>query len=153
MQVGAGSHRSRESRVAYFRYWRSLCLTGYTSSTSRGFRASVAQALASLTCRSTHRKATGRKRCQLFAKRSTRAGAPSGGITSNRIRAWNRSTANPNIKSHVMKSEERDLSFAEFGPKRLYAAPTETEAGERGAQPLKMIGGPPGARTLGHPSI
>ncbi len=54
------------------------------------------------------------------------------------------------VYSHVMKSEERDLSFAEFGPKRPYTAPTEIEAGERIAQPLETIGGPPGARTLDH---
>ena len=46
--------------------------------------------------------------------------------------------------------EERDLSFAEFGPKRPYTAPTEIEADERVAQPLETIGGPPGTRTLDH---
>ncbi len=54
------------------------------------------------------------------------------------------------VYSHVMKSEERDLSFAEFGPKRPYTAPTEIEADERVAQPLETIGGPPGTRTLDH---
>ncbi len=49
-----------------------------------------------------------------------------------------------------MKSEERDLSFAEFGPKRPYTAPGEIEADERIAQPLEIIGGPSGTRTLDH---
>ena len=48
------------------------------------------------------------------------------------------------VYSHVLKSEERDHSFAEFGPKRPYTAPTGIEADERVAQPLETIGGPPG---------
>jgi len=52
------------------------------------------------------------------------------------------------VYSHVLKSEERDLSFAEFGPRRPYTAPAEIEPDERIAQPLENAGGPPGARTL-----
>jgi integrase len=57
------------------------------------------------------------------------------------------------VYSHVLKSEERDLSFAEFGPKRPHTAPTKIEADERVAQPLEIDGGPPGTRTLDHNSI
>ena len=39
---------------------------------------------------------------------------------------------------------------AEFGPKRPYTAPGEIEADERIAQPLEIIGGPSGTRTLDH---
>ena len=54
------------------------------------------------------------------------------------------------VYSHVMKSEEHDLSFAEFGPKRPYTAPAEIEAGGDIAQPRGINGGPPGTRTLDH---
>jgi hypothetical protein len=54
------------------------------------------------------------------------------------------------VYSHVLKSEERDLSFAEFGPKRPYTAPGVIEADQRIAQPLEINGGPPGTRTLDH---
>ena len=57
------------------------------------------------------------------------------------------------VYSHVMKSEERDLSFAEFGPKRPYTAPVEIDADQQVVQPREFIGGPSGTRTLDPLSI
>ncbi len=54
------------------------------------------------------------------------------------------------VYSHLMKSDERDLSFAEFGPKRPYTAPGEIEANRRAVQPREILGGPSGTRTLDH---
>jgi hypothetical protein len=54
------------------------------------------------------------------------------------------------VYAHVMKGEERDLSFAEFDPKRPYTAPAENDELSESPQPLESIGGPPGTRTLDH---
>ena len=52
------------------------------------------------------------------------------------------------VYAHAMRGEERDISFAEFDPKRPYTAPSEIDEANETSQPLDFVGGPPGARTL-----
>ena len=54
------------------------------------------------------------------------------------------------VYAHALKGEERDLSFAEFGPGRPYTAPGDTDSDRAITQPRENFGGPPGTRTLDH---
>ena len=76
------------------------------------------------------------------------------------------------VYAHSLKGEERDLSFAEFGPRRPYTVPRDTDsdhviapatsqiqaANEKTAEITRpnqpngsiVVGGPPGTRTLDH---
>ncbi len=54
------------------------------------------------------------------------------------------------VYSHVMKSEERDLSFAEFGPNGPPRPLAKSKRMNESRNLLKLLGGPSGTRTLDH---
>ena len=99
-------------------------------------------------------KATGVRPLKLHAARHTWASMALASGKSVRWTADQLGHADPaltlRVYAHAIRGEERDLSFAEFGPERPYTAPTEIDDSEWNSQPRETIGGPSGTRTLDH---